>query len=1780
MSVYAWFVYGTYLANDIFLPRFRDAGMQSALIDLFNTALITANTAPFDITDLSLAIQKSYAGTLTPPEPIYPTYTRGLLFSDDRPIETSILSLRNLTLDEISIVSTMYCWMDFKRLWELAHSDQRQKRCLLQKKRNAAAYFEALMRNTNFHAIESLSEGAFAIAYFNEISRTAIGAAWVYYIRAHTWVPLADEVGVWNQYKLNRFTMQWSNQIQSGLDESIVVTNAVGFVSRVRVKSMAKKALTVLSSSGMLSSTTANDYMAVRESQRSLVRSSSVFFGKSPNPLLIDNYLGPPVNSVTKAIRDQWGAFGNFDLEYVSPPPSLTKFVGQFRAAVIAFLRRNPQVITQWNCTPSLHPTPVKWANASLQFYGGNPLCLNGVSQPYIQSSFGFDSACTQQTPYAIDWSLDKNLFAIAILGDDVASSMCELVPSEEQSSCAKMVATAHQAFVLFQDDIATFADDASTLVRQIQALEISTMQFVQRPGANSTVVVETQPVHDFGDAWSTFGWMSVFQWAQGEREVVAFQNDLLELTLISYAYRPIYIHSNQNDVGHKFGVTLFVASGVVTWSLCLIMMLVLVVWLRRGRHFVGRNWFVFNRVAGTVWIGRPLLVLRGVVAMMCLATAPVELGSDGNTSVFQVVPRDIIDSMVLAGETTWIAYVCYDLIDPIVRHESIRRFAPLSSFLAWMITLGLDVWGPPTVIAAIDRQCAYSSMGTQIDCSAGSVQVGSKPRVFLLWIVQLAAVVASVVMAKLSRAKLDATFSPTLILPGATRAFMHQNIKVLGCWCLDDTSAVISGMLYFSYRENTYVADVTLWLILDCAKYDIRHHGHAILFPHSFERSLASSICKYESRAAIDDVPARYARIPFTSRVSFVRKPNRLAINRLATSTRMGEKGIPLWMQKVGPDVAIAIGFGMILVSLVTNVIYMVVTAPMSMANDYYWAHFNSTGTHAFLIQYFTRQLLDVNTIKVARLDSPGYADLTHVFNESTSVVLSGGVVPRQQLYGSHGSDLARVIQDLRTMNPCMMPWMFTQYCWVDFNKRWEMASSLQRQRRCDASNGAMYLEGVLRNLRTWHEWTACWGTSFEIGLARPLKTSLSGQQWLQDIQGGWRTVPVEVAAWTSHAITRFTLQWQDYKSVGFSNSFRIQNTLGAQYELSMANRAGSMRVHLQSTFKMYWGFASDLWAVASNDTAVSGLSLIRGTNTYAFANVSREALLMANTTLPAVLTSGLATLRLLLGPFGNIDMRFEPPVPVLSQFYEALMGNLSNLTFTHMAAQKAFLALPAKVFYSPFPPHFASNGSAVTLQGGNLLCGNDMPNLVGSLENQGSMYSAFSTENSCSLGNMQNGRPDKYQTLFAVVGASFVHNFTDAYIAQVCRWDALPQSNCADVYASLYAFVTTFNQTFAPLRAMALDTQCQVTALNIVFVQYVVNNSVPSLFQVNILDPANDVWQFTGWRFLYDWATGSREVVTFHGDAGAITTLSDQYALQSMRPDASEIPTDVSFVLLLVCQYVTFLFLTMGGLIALYTIMTRGHIKGGNLLKMSRIVGLVWAGRAFLFIRSITAMIFLNTARLDLVQRGAATGFVSPPLAWTNLMLAALELHWFVYILNDMFSFITQHYTKYYASHSAWLAWLVTVLWSQYQPNQHAVHIQRTCIAVDMVFELVCDSGVVEIGSITRMGVSVAVCFGSVVVCYLWERRTRRESTILDIPSLMLPSQAKYMFNFDDWCFHDTYFIDKPSALMAGVISIEWRGRMYLFDIKKWRLFTLSVLVVHPSAPPRFQYAIPILE
>ncbi|OQR90939.1 hypothetical protein ACHHYP_05128 [Achlya hypogyna] len=562
--------------------------------------------------------------------------------------------------------------------------------------------------------------------------------------------------------------------------------------------------------------------------------------------------------------------------------------------------------------------------------------------------------------------------------------------------------------------------------------------------------------------------------------------------------------------------------------------------------------------------------------------------------------------------------------------------------------------------------------------------------------------------------------------------------------------------------------------------------------------------------------------------------------------------------------------------------------------------------------------------------------------------------------------------------------------------------------------------------------------------------------------------------------------------------------------------------------------------------------------------------------------LTAGFVSLRSLVGPFGNVDMRYVPVPQSLLTLYQKLQAALTSLLVSNPDAQRTFLAIPHKQYIGPFPVDFAQKG--IAFEGGNLLCGNDQASapinfwiIVAS-----PIFRAFSTTNACYRLVFEFFEPDPFLVLFALAGFGSSRPLSPSTLSALCAYDYSPGDNCGGIYNESVAFLQAhYLSALTTIKPLAVSAENDVRALDVSFLQYLKNNTNRYLYHINILDDSKDIsWVYYGWCFMYAWASGSREVVSFQGDSGTLTAISGPLITHSIQANPAEVPRDLANVLSVSVQYITSVFVTLAFFTAVYAVNARGRIEGLNLFEMNRTFGLVWVGRPFLMIRSLSALILLHTSILNLTQVGVMTVFKAPTQLWYNVVLASGELNWLIYVLNDSFSFVSQEFTSTYALLSSLSTWFIMILWTAQYPCEHIAYVDRRCTAIDMDFSLVCTSGFVEIGLLSRIGISCIICLAAIIVCFLFEKYALKSGLSVDIPSLMLSAPAKYMLILDDWSHKGVLFVDKPSALMAGIISIEWQRQIFLFDIKKWRIYALERPALEPDAPVRFRHAIPMLE
>ncbi|KAF0707725.1 hypothetical protein As57867_006536, partial [Aphanomyces stellatus] len=181
--------------------------------------------------------------------------------------------------------------------------------------------------------------------------------------------------------------------------------------------------------------------------------------------------------------------------------------------------------------------------------------------------------------------------------------------------------------------------------------------------------------------------------------------------------------------------------------------------------------------------------------------------------------------------------------------------------------------------------------------------------------------------------------------------------------------------------------------------------------------------------------------------------------------------------------------------------------------------------------------------------------------------------------------------------------------------------------------ANGAIYLDSVLRNI-PFDAFLTCWGAAFEPAVAYDLRQSVDGRAWLAATSSSVK-LPVsdEVTVWTSHGIAMFVTQWQNFKHLGLVHTYAVETAMGTSHSFTIQHQEGRFRLREQTTFKIYWGLANDLMALASNQTSSAtswpaGRSLLRASPNFAFANATPTTLLIQNGTLVAPFVSSFSVL------------------------------------------------------------------------------------------------------------------------------------------------------------------------------------------------------------------------------------------------------------------------------------------------------------------------------------------------------------------------------------------------------------------------------------------------------------------------------------------------------------------------------------------------------------------------
>ncbi|EQC39459.1 hypothetical protein SDRG_03661 [Saprolegnia diclina VS20] len=1699
-------------ANDLWWPHYNASGYEAFLVDLINQMLPVVSSGTWDLRSPDAMVPQAYA-RLSAATRIYPPYIHSLLVSPRLTSPTFVIpKLRALTPFWSMRINVPSCWVDFNQSFEMALTIARQQRCAQRYRHNAAVYLEAVVRNqvwADYMAMWGTPGSYFDVAVQQGLRASIAGQTWLTNVSiAAKTTSVADEVDYWQKHNLTSFELQWQNRWLTGISDTLQLTNAFGLTEALPLKVQPLLA-------GSWSSQTMN-WMPIQVAynamilNRSMVRDTAQYVG-------LNTSLLPTVNFETyRGLADTAGQlvgqaalfhatvgpYFNVDTRIKPMVPDLLGAYNTFHSALFARLDASrPLFDGLLTLRPlQLAPLPASWRNAT--YFGGDPMCTNGAPTGFVQAPFSFYDDCSHLHPFTVVAAPTTLLFAL-LAANATLDEICGL-----QTNLAPVVCSdALNASMRFLYDLAlpvSVRAAIETARPALDAAQISLMQFAQRPGTNWTLLTAPLSASERSLGWSFYGWCLLHEWAKGTREVVSFEGNTATLVLVSDAYDGDPFVTGDKPLHDATRVLYYLV--VYSASVLALVGLYSVGYAIHLRfHLLGRNLRFFNRLVGSIWVGRPTLFLRGLSAILMLSTSQLSLTAVGGYSRLLFAPRPLWQTLLIAGEATWVLYVVTDVLLICLPHQdTIRIYGPLSSLCAFTVVVVQELMSPIQATLTLERDCTMQDLDYTISCKVGTLMVGDFTRLCTLLGAQLLAlfVVMGATYGLRKRPNRVTTFEDVSLLLSGLPAALLTPLRAQSD-NYDAVTCVLCGIVPFTVHTRRRVFHLILWVFL--------------------QDTIARSHCNL-SRVSVVGLLSRATAPPSMHHLGPL-LPHRLGL------------------LERGKHVKLAIG-GCFMAAAITGSISYLQVAKANLANDFFWASFQMSTIHSFFGSWLNEQLV-LRVVDGALDATDGRLNLlgTHIATVSATTTYGATLA-----YGDL-SAIEASIAGLRVSDACNAPWIFTPYCYLDWKKKWSMAYSNQRQLRCQKmeENAAVYLESVLRNI-DFATFAYCWGSAFETAFGVDLRQSSDGQDWLHSMAMERLPLQDETALWRQHNLSIFQVQWQNYKRIGVFNSYSIVNAFGISYPMTLMALNGSYRWSSQTSYKMYWSLANDLSAIASNTSGISGLSLLRTSPRFAFANTSLQAVLTANLTLMSPLANGLALVAAMLGPFGVTDMVYVSVPALVMELVRDIVNDARKAMAMSLDAQTLYASIVPNTMSCPIP----SKWSALETLGSSPLC----PEYLASkpLAKCFSNLVAFSSP--CLPAVPSPSRITATRTHY-LVSAILASVAPTTNLTAVCAADASFVPECRTFLNLTRAFLTQYlDPTNYVDRTHIVNTV--VDDLNISFMVY---TRAPALQLVSTPVFEAPAFRFFGWTYLTSWVLGLREVVSFQGDVATLTLLSDEIPQLTQGVLDWQLATNVAQYLQSGVLYVTCMMLSVSVIVSLYVLVIRGHIEGLNMLELSRVAGIVWVGRPLLFLRSLTALCVLSTASLELDTSGVLSRLRAPPTPWYTVLLAAGETTWFVAVVNDIGLILTREHAALFVTPNSLLVWLVVAVLTALQPITASLSLQTTCHVTETDYQVHCHSAEIAIGSVTRLVQLHGIVLGCTCVSYSLVRWRIRSLPPTPTTSLLLSSGAKYLFLHGGRIIENVYYIDRASAALTGVLTLRYGATVYALDVKLWRLVVTPV-------------------
>ncbi|KAF0711253.1 hypothetical protein As57867_005329, partial [Aphanomyces stellatus] len=203
------------------------------------------------------------------------------------------------------------------------------------------------------------------------------------------------------------------------------------------------------------------------------------------------------------------------------------------------------------------------------------------------------------------------------------------------------------------------------------------------------------------------------------------------------------------------------------------------------------------------------------------------------------------------------------------------------------------------------------------------------------------------------------------------------------------------------------------------------------------------------------------------------------------------------------------------------------------------------------------------------------------------------------------------------------------------------------------------------------------------------------------------------------------------------------------------------------QTSMKMYWGFASDLWAITSPTTSIYGASLIRSSPTFAYSGATTlENVLVQNGTIAAnlIIVGAFGAFRASIGPFGSVDLKRVAVPQSLFKYYAQVKDMVATMRGQSSEFSKQYLALPRVNTFGYIPASWLRS-DVKYLVGGNLLCNGKS---VGSIRSGPTLLTGATSTCGSALGEVFSSTA--LGSLMGVLGANLTRNVTTTEMSTIC--------------------------------------------------------------------------------------------------------------------------------------------------------------------------------------------------------------------------------------------------------------------------------------------------------------------------------------------------------------------------------------------------------------------------